>query len=166
MAARVVSVLEGSRATWQVWHVRAETLRQLRTAGVPLDRLEQHGREVERWVLGRFSVPVGVPPELGEPDVLRRPDGQSAHTVHGSQAYTSKAILAAEEELLTLGLRRDGRQVDPGVVETILNDQGADAPSLDRSQAAMVRNLATSGSRVQVALAPAGAGKTAALEGR
>ena len=32
LAARVVKVLEGSRATWQVWHVRAETLRQLRTA--------------------------------------------------------------------------------------------------------------------------------------
>src|SRR5690606_4628670 len=31
VAARVLSVLEGTRATWQVWHVRAETLRQLRT---------------------------------------------------------------------------------------------------------------------------------------
>ncbi|WP_181409665.1 MobF family relaxase, partial [Ornithinimicrobium kibberense] len=83
LAARVVKVLGGSRATWQVWHVRAETLRQLRTAQVPLARLEEHAREVERWVLHRFSVPVGVPPELGEPEVLRRPDGQSAHTVHG-----------------------------------------------------------------------------------
>ncbi|WP_181009859.1 AAA family ATPase [Ornithinimicrobium sufpigmenti] len=38
-----------------------------------------------------------------------------------------------------------------------------DGPSLDRSQVAMVRSLATSGCRAQVALAPAGAGKTAAL---
>src|SRR5690606_28160231 len=45
VAARVLSVLEGSRATWQVWHVRAETLRQLRSAQVPLTRLEEHGRE-------------------------------------------------------------------------------------------------------------------------
>ncbi|MFK5582448.1 MobF family relaxase [Serinicoccus sp. LYQ131] len=163
MAARVVSVLEGSRATWQVWHVRAETLRQLRTAQVPMARLGEYQREVERWVLGRFSVPVGVPPELGEPEVLRRPDGQSAHTVHGSQAYTSKAILAAEDELLALGLRRDGRHVDTDVVESALANQTVAGWGLDRSQAAMVRNLATSGSRVQVALAPAGAGKTAAL---
>lgn len=163
LAARVLSVLEGSRATWQVWHVRAETLRQLRTAQVPLTRLEEHAREVERWVLHRFSVPVGVPPELGEPQVLRRPDGQSAHVVHGSQAYTSKAILAAEDELLALGLRRDGRQAEPTVVETVLAGQSAVGPSLDRSQAAMVRSLAMSGCRVQVALAPAGAGKTAAL---
>jgi conjugative relaxase-like TrwC/TraI family protein len=163
LAARVLSVLEGSRATWQVWHVRAETLRQLRTAQVPLGRLEEHGREVERWVLQGFSVPVGVPPQLGEPEVLRRPDGQSAHTVHGSQTYTSKAILAAEDELLAMGLRRDGRQATADRVESVLGVQSAEGPSLDRSQAAMVRSLATSGCRVQVALAPAGAGKTAAL---
>src|SRR5690606_32440669 len=97
LAARVLSVLEGSRATWQVWHVRAETLRQLRTAQVPLALLEERACEVERWVLHGLSVPVGVPPQLGEPEVLRRPDGQSAHSVYGSQAYTSRAILAAEE---------------------------------------------------------------------
>ncbi|MDO5740779.1 MAG: MobF family relaxase [Ornithinimicrobium sp.] len=163
VAARVLSVLEGSRATWQVWHVRAETLRQLRTAQVPLDKLEAYQRDVERWVLQGFSVPVGVPPQLGEPEVLRRPDGQSAHVVHGSQAYTSRAILAAEDELLALGLRRDGRQAAPDVVETVLAGQSGDGPGLDRSQGAMVRSLATSGCRVQVALAPAGAGKTAAL---
>ncbi|MFK5647223.1 MobF family relaxase [Ornithinimicrobium sp. LYQ121] len=163
VAARVLSVLEGSRATWQVWHVRAETLRQLRTAQVPLDKLESYQRDVQRWVLQGFSVPVGVPRELGEPEVLRRPDGQPAHIVHGSQTYTSKAILAAEDEVLALGLRRDGRQADPAVVETVLAGQSADGPSLDRSQAAMVRSLASSGCRLQVALAPAGAGKTAAL---
>ncbi len=163
VAARVLKVLEGSRATWQVWHVRAETLRQLRTAQVPLEKLEAYQRDVQRWVLHGFSVPVGVPPELGEPEVLRRPDGQSAHTVHGSQAYTSRAILAAEEELLGLGLRRDGRQADRVVVEDVLAGQSGDGPGLDRSQVAMVRTLATSGCRIQVALAPAGAGKTAAL---
>ncbi|MFK5636175.1 AAA family ATPase [Ornithinimicrobium sp. LYQ103] len=163
VAARVLSVLEGSRATWQVWHVRAETLRQLRTAQVPLDKLEAYQRDVERWVLQGFSVPVGVPPELGEPQVLRRRDGQSAHTVHGGQAYTTRAILAAEVELLALGLRRDGRQATEHVVETVLAAQSGDGPGLDRSQVAMIRQLATSGCRLQVALAPAGAGKTAAL---
>src|SRR5699024_1007808 len=39
VAARVLKVLEGSRATWHVWHVRAETLRQLRIAQVPLEKL-------------------------------------------------------------------------------------------------------------------------------
>jgi conjugative relaxase-like TrwC/TraI family protein len=163
VADRVLQTLEASRATWQVWHVRAETLRQARASEVPLTDLDGYVREVERHVIDGLSVPVGVPPELGEPGVLRRPDGQSAHTVHGSQAYTSRAILAAEEELLGLGLRRDGRQVSPAVVDAVLVGQASNGLTLDRSQAAMVRNLATSGCRVQVALAPAGAGKTAAL---
>ncbi len=41
VADRVLEVLEGSRATWQVWHVRAETLRQARAAEVPLAELEE-----------------------------------------------------------------------------------------------------------------------------
>lgn len=36
LARRVVYVLESSRSTWQVWHVRAEALRQARYAGIPL----------------------------------------------------------------------------------------------------------------------------------
>ena len=163
VADRVLEVLEASRATWQVWHVRAETLRQARTAGVPLAALDGFLRDVERHVIDGLSVPVGVPPELGEPGVLRRPDGQPAHVVHGSQAYTSRAILDAEEQLLALAARRDGRQVSPAVVDAVLVGHAGTGLTLDRSQTAMVRALATSGCRVQVALAPAGAGKTAAL---
>ncbi|WP_269087300.1 AAA family ATPase [Ornithinimicrobium sp. CNJ-824] len=92
------------------------------------------------------------------------PPGRAVRA-HGArqQAYTSRAILAAEEELLGLGLRRDGRQADRVVVEDVLAGQSGDGPGLDRSQVAMVGTLATSGCRIQVALAPAGAGKTAAL---
>ncbi len=49
------------------------------------------------------------------------------------------------------------------MVEAVLTEQTTAGPALDRSQVAIVRSLATSGCRVQVALAPAGAGKTAAL---
>jgi hypothetical protein len=40
LARRVVDVLESSRSTWQVWHVRAEALRQARYAGIPLSSLD------------------------------------------------------------------------------------------------------------------------------
>ena len=98
LATRVLETLETSRATWQVWHVRAEALRQARAAEVPLAELQGYVRDLEHRVLTELCVPVGVPPDLGEPEVLRRPDGQSAHVVHGSQSYTSKAIVTAEEE--------------------------------------------------------------------
>ncbi len=163
VAHRVLETLESSRATWQVWHVRAEALRQARVVEVPITELDEYVRTVEQRVLKELSVPVGVAPDLGEPEVLRRPDGQSAYEVHGSAAYTSTAILAAEGDLLELGVRRDGRQVDVARVDAVIADAAKGGLVLDRSQAAMVRSLATSGCRVQVALAPAGSGKTTAL---
>jgi conjugative relaxase-like TrwC/TraI family protein len=41
LARRVVDVLESSRSTWQVWHVRAEALRQARYAGIPSSSLDE-----------------------------------------------------------------------------------------------------------------------------
>lgn len=163
VAHRVLEALESSRTTWQVWHVRAEALRQARVVEVPLAELDEYVRDVERRVLADLSVHVGVAPDLGEPDVLRRPDGQSAYVVHGSATYTSTTILAAEGDLLELGVRRDGRQMDAERVEAVITEAAKGGLTLDRSQAAMVRSLATSGCRVQVALAPAGSGKTTAL---
>jgi conjugative relaxase-like TrwC/TraI family protein len=40
LARRVVDVLETSRSTWQVWHVRVEAFRQARYAGIPLSSLD------------------------------------------------------------------------------------------------------------------------------
>lgn len=71
----------------------------------------------------------------------------------------AKSILAAEPAVRSLGLRRHSRQVDEGRVEAVTADHGADELALDGSQAAMVRNLATNGCRVQVAFAPAGPGR-------
>ena len=37
-ADRIVSVMEDSRPTWQMWHVRAEAERQIRTINLPPSR--------------------------------------------------------------------------------------------------------------------------------
>jgi conjugative relaxase-like TrwC/TraI family protein len=37
-ADHVLAVMEESRSTWQMWHVRAEVQRQIRTADVPIER--------------------------------------------------------------------------------------------------------------------------------
>ena len=34
-AGRVLAAMEGHRATWQIWHVRAEAQRQVRAADLP-----------------------------------------------------------------------------------------------------------------------------------
>lgn len=100
---------------------------------------------------------------LVEPEPLRRSDGSSVYTVAGANQYTSQRILDAERRLLAAASRTDGRVVEPATVELALLESTANGVKLDPGQSAMVRAMATSGLRLQLAVAPAGAGKTTAL---
>ena len=163
-AVRVVSELEASRATWESWHVRTEALRQL--AGVPIppeqlnpviDRLISTVLDKHSWRLD----PVGN--GIDEPDALRRRDGHSVYEVAGSAMYSSSRILAAEGRLLATAAHTDGRRIDPAMVDLAMLESVANGVTLNPGQAALVRDLATSGRRLQLAIAPAGTGKTTAL---
>ncbi len=159
---RVVAALEGYRATWQSWHVRAESERQASAARVPLRQLDATVDAVVEHVLSELSVWIDQPDGLSEPCALRRPDGVSVYDVHGAARYTSRCILEAEDTVLEAARRTDGRRVDP-VLAGIAQAEAAANRRLDGSQAALVSELATSGARVQVALAPAGTGKTTTM---
>ena len=100
----------------------------------------------------------------GVPDQLRRSDGASVFTVAGSAHYTSTRILAAEQRLLAAADRTDGRALDPAAVDLGLVEAAAAGTTLDAGQVAMVRTVATDRRRVQLVIAPAGAGKTTALK--
>ena len=163
LARRVVEVLESSRSTWQVWHVRAETLRQARYAGISLPSLDETVAGVVERVTEGLSLPVDTVPDLGEPGFLRRPDGASVYTVHGSRSYTSAAILDAERRLLEAAERTDGYAIPEVFVDLAVRRCAEAGTGLDAGQAELVNALATSGARVQVALAPAGSGKTTAM---
>src|SRR3546814_16340025 len=77
--------------------------------------------------------------------------------------YTSEAIMAAEERLVAASQLMDGRSVDSSTVDIALLEQAANDFELNAGQAKLVRELATSGARLQLALAPAGTGKTTAM---
>ncbi|HMM95054.1 MobF family relaxase [Phycicoccus sp.] len=163
LARRVVDVLESSRSTWQVWHVQAEALRQARYAGIPLPSLDETVRDVVDRVTQGLSLPEGAGRDLGEPEFLRRLDGASVYTVHGSRTYTSASILEAERRLLEAAERTNGYVIPEFFVDLAVRRGAAASAGLDTGQAELVSALATSGARVQVALAPAGSGKTTAM---
>jgi ATP-dependent exoDNAse (exonuclease V) alpha subunit len=94
---------------------------------------------------------------------LRRVDGSSVYIVTGAALYTSQRILDAELRLLTAAGQRGGASVDPTVVDLALLEMAANGTALDAGQAALVRQMCTSGARLQLAIAPAGAGKTTAM---
>jgi conjugative relaxase-like TrwC/TraI family protein len=163
-ADHVLAVMEQSRSTWQMWHVRAEAQRQIRTADVPAERAGVLVDLLVDEVLDRRSVALAAPYEgIDEPEVLRRVDGSSVYTVAGSDHYTSQRILDAEQRLVTSAGRRDGTVVDESAVDLALLEMAADRTALDAGQALLVRQMCTSSARLQLAIAPAGAGKTTAM---
>ncbi|MBK8463496.1 MAG: relaxase domain-containing protein [Nigerium sp.] len=163
-AASIVATVEGSRATWQAWHVRAEAQRRARAASIPTAQLDAAVERLVATALGEHSLPLAVSAEaIAEPAALQRVDGQSVYTVAGAELFTSPRILAAEQRLVDAAGRHDGRTVDPATVEVALLETAANGVELNAGQVALVRAMACSGARVQVAIAPAGSGKTTAM---
>ena len=163
-AEKVLEAVEERRSTWQSWHVRAEAQRRLRAIQVPTNKVDQLVELLLAEVLQIRSISL-APTEDGitEPEALRRADGSSVYTVAGSELFTSARILAAEQRLIATAGRTDGRFLDAGTVELALLESAANGNILDAGQAALVRAMCTSGARLQLAIAPAGAGKTTAM---
>jgi AAA domain-containing protein/TrwC relaxase len=162
-ADQIVAVLEEGRSTWQLWHVRAEAQRQARTIDLPADQSNGLVDLLVSEVLEHRSVALKATPDgIEEPDALRRADGSSVYTIAGADRYTSQRILDAEQRVLAAG-RHDGTAVDPSAIELALLEMAANGTALDAGQAALVRQMCTSGARVELAIAPAGAGKTTAM---
>ena len=163
-AGHVLAAMEASRSTWQMWHVRAEAQRQVRTTDVTAEQASALVDLLIDEVLDRRSVPLTAPADaIEEPEVLRRVDGSSVYTVAGADLYTSQRILDAEARLVAAAGRRNGSAVDQKVVDLALLETAANGTALDAGQAALVRHMCTSGARLQLAIAPAGAGKTTAM---
>ena len=163
-ADHILAVMENSRSTWQMWHVRAEAERQIRTGEVPVERATALVDLLVDEVLDARSVALVAPRDgIDEPQALRRTDGSSVYTVAGADLYTSQRILDAERRLVATAGRRDGSVADESAVDLALLEMAANKTALDAGQAALVRQMCTSGARLQLAIAPAGAGKTTAM---
>jgi len=157
-------VVAAGRSTWQVWHVRAEAERQARAkapAGVDVDALVE--RVVATVLNPEHSVPLTQADPVPVPAALRRRDGVSVYEVAGSRLFTSAAVLADEAYLVDAAGQRGGRTVREVDVDVALLESVANGVMLNTAQAHLVRQLATSGARVQLAIAPAGSGKTTAM---
>ncbi|HEX7537730.1 MAG TPA: MobF family relaxase [Dermatophilaceae bacterium] len=161
---RILDAVQSRRAHWQSWHVRAEALRQVRGTDVPTEHVDRVVDMLVDEVLGGLSTPLTRSGDgINEPEVLRRADGSSVYTVAGSALFTSAAILAAEQRIVSRAGQSDGQAVSLHAVDLALLESAANGLALNAGQATLVSEMATSGARVQLAIAPAGAGKTTAM---
>lgn len=163
LAGEIIDTVAEQRATWQAHHIRAEAARRLRGRITPHD-FAQALTEVVRAAL---SDPQSIPRHVVDPTPiavgLTRSDGTSVYTTAESTQYTSPAILAAEQRLLAAAHLDGGRILPVAAVEVAVVEFAANGHELNPGQQALVRAFATSGQRFQVAVAPAGTGKTTAM---
>lgn len=163
-ATAIQQTLQMHRSYWQRWHVEAEAQRRVRGTDVRTPDVERVVRLLVDEVLTRRSVPLTrTERDLDTPAALRRSDGASVYTVAGSTLYTSADLLAAEARIVAHAGQRDGTRTTPAAVDQALAQSAADGLPLNAGQAALVTEMATSGARVQLAIAPAGTGKTTAM---
>jgi DNA primase catalytic core len=173
-AAAVVEAVQAARATWQVWHLRAEASRRARTAGIRPGDLESACDQVVAAAINQHCIAFNNPDPLTDaagaehagvriPAVLTRADGASVYSLHGARLYTSPAIVDAERRILAAAQRLGGWTISGVRVGIAVAESAANGITLTGAQQTLVRQLGTSGRHVQLALAPAGTGKTTAL---
>ncbi|HRC19081.1 MAG TPA: MobF family relaxase, partial [Phycicoccus elongatus] len=163
-ATGIASTLQARRSHWQRWHVEAEALRQVRTVDLDTADIDRVVGLLVDEVLTQHSVPLTKPGDDVEvPESLRRSDGTSMYVVAGSQLFTSSTLLAAEARIVARAGQRDGMQIPANAVDLAMLASTANGLPLNAGQATLVREMATSGARLQLAIAPAGAGKTTAM---
>jgi conjugative relaxase-like TrwC/TraI family protein len=163
-AAQVIATVAQSRATWQRHHVLAEAQRVVRGTGHAADT-----SLADKITAAALSEPLSLPHigdgdgEMGEPSRLRRRDGASVYTRHGATTYTCHEVLAAERRIVAAAQLDGGRTANEVDIELAFADSAARDKPLNDGQIALVREMASSGRRLALALAPAGTGKTTAM---
>ena len=161
---RVIAELESRRATWKPTHVRAEAQRQVRAADCPVQHYVKVVDDLTDSVLNQLSVALTPDRDpIVDPEILRRSDGTRVYRHTGHDLYTSPAILAAEARIGDAAAMTDGRTVAPETVRMAVVEAAANGTTLNPGQVELVSQTATSGARLQVGIAAAGAGKTTAM---
>jgi conjugative relaxase-like TrwC/TraI family protein len=168
LADQVLTELMTTRSTWKYNHVLAESQRVARQW---VDHVGPQSVQALAEVLTDRTLKASIrltPPEPNPvPAALQRVDSTSVYVQHAGAKYTANPILDAEDRLLAASRRPSGLVVPHDIVSAQI--AGADASAdpgkqpLDRGQADLVRQFATGGRLLQVAVGPAGAGKTTAM---
>lgn len=166
LAGQVVGRVSQDRATWTVFHVRAEAHRQLRAVDFPgLEERLQAVETVTQGALRELSVLLDIEVEP-IPNALQRPDGESVFRRHGSQRYTSEAMLAAEQRLVDAANRAAGPVVSAFVRDLAIRRSEKTTGKkvkLNPGQRALVEHFVSSGRELAVAIGPPGTGKSTAM---
>ncbi|HEX5408111.1 MAG TPA: MobF family relaxase, partial [Pseudonocardiaceae bacterium] len=159
LAAATRTVVSDKYSHWNRWNIEAEAHRQtahLRLLSGQRNKLIQDIADAA--IDSGDTVALQAPAIVAEPPQLRRRSGDSVFEEHNSRRYTTEQTLREEAALVAWAQQRDGHRLTAQTVEAAMGGLG-----LNSGQRRMITEFARSGLRVQLALAPAGAGKTTAM---
>lgn len=159
LAQATLATVSDYHSHFNRWNVEAEAHRQsahLRVANGARDRLIT--AVVNAVVNSEETVSLEAPSLVEEPAALRRASGESVFVEHNSQRFTTRRTLREEAALARWGRLHGGHRVGGAAVARALAGS-----RLNPGQRRAVVAFATSGRRVQLLYAPAGAGKTTAM---
>ncbi|WP_406690331.1 MobF family relaxase [Saccharopolyspora sp. ID03-671] len=159
LAARTLATVSDHYSHFNVWNLEAEAHRQSAHLRVPDGTRDQViGQIVEAVVRDADTVALQAPSVVEETSGLRRASGESVFVEHNAQRWTTNRTLREESALAAWGRRRDGVRISDAAVRRAVG-----RAKLNAGQKHAVAGFATSGHRVQLLYAPAGAGKTTAM---
>jgi conjugative relaxase-like TrwC/TraI family protein len=170
LAEHVVRSVAEMRSTWTVWNLRAEAERLARVHHAftsPVEHETVVNAVVARTLSPELAVGVDQPSPVDEPALLRRSDGASLFVPHGSQRFTSRLVLDAEDRLVAAARTHTAVGLSGIGVDAALDGFDAQLAALgmrlDAGQRHLVRTFATDTRLLVAGLGPAGAGKTTAM---
>ncbi|MFD9568171.1 MobF family relaxase, partial [Streptomyces sp. NPDC059994] len=163
-AAAVIATVAEHRAVFARRHVAAEAERHMARLCAGTLAPSTLVRELTEHAMG-LCLDL-TPPEFHtpHPDLLR-PDGTSVYRPRHTRTYTTPAVLAAEDALLSAARTPVIPPVSGAVFDAVaaLHDEHSAIP-LDAGQRALARAFACGERLVGAGIGPAGSGKTTALK--
>lgn len=161
LADKIREEVSNKRATWQLQHVLAQVQRELRNYEIQPQKIDKTAKLIAEKVTGKaINLGYQTPKITG----LTRINGTSVYQRADAEMYTTKEVLEAENQLLNAAKAKNYASLKPSWVEKIIHKQEQEGLHLTAAQSRMVTELATSGRALQLALAPAGTGKTTSMK--
>ena len=164
LAASVMATVQGQRARFQTDHLTAETQRRIRAEELdPAIEQDTVARVLAACTKADQVVRLDAIDPVTEPAQLRRTDGTSVYDTPRARLFTTTGMLAAERVVIDAAHQHSGSVVPQETVAVAMLEGLANGKKLNPAQTQLVTEMATSGTFLQLGLAPAGSGKTTSM---
>lgn len=165
IAEEVSEIVARRRATWTEANIRSAVEERLGICDFDDDDAQRAAVEhVTALVRDTHSLQLSIDPDP-VPAAVARASGESIFSVTGAARYTSTTVLDAETRLLDAAHEPAYEQISTKDVDAaIARTEKTEPHRLNPGQSTIARFLCTAGTRLAVAIGPAGSGKTTAMK--